>query len=79
GYPAPRADRELLWGEERYALRPQLPVCLPAARLLALQSRVRDVHASSALLDYVQAWLHFSRESPLYQNGLSPRAGLALL
>lgn len=27
----------------------------------------------------MQSLLHFSRESPLYQNGLSPRAGLALL
>lgn len=66
-------------GEERYALLPQLPVCLPAEELLALQTRVRNIHASPALLDYVQALLHFSRESPLYQGGLSPRAGLALL
>jgi MoxR-like ATPase len=79
GYPDPRAERELLMGEERYALLPRLPVCLPAEELLTLQSRVRHVHASPALLDYVQALLHFSRESPLYQNGLSPRAGLALL
>jgi len=79
GYPDARAERELLMGEERYALLPQLPVCLPAEELLTLQSRVRDVHASPALLDYVQALLHFSRESPLYQGGLSPRAGLALL
>jgi MoxR-like ATPase len=34
---------------------------------------------SDALLDYLQALLGYSRRSPYYQNGLSPRAGLALL
>jgi MoxR-like ATPase len=31
------------------------------------------------LLDYLQALLGYSRSAPHYQNGLSPRAGLALL
>jgi MoxR-like ATPase len=37
------------------------------------------VHVSAALLDYLQALLEFTRRSPLYDCGLSPRAGLALL
>ena len=37
------------------------------------------MHAADALLDYLQALLAFSRRSPHFQYGLSPRAGLALL
>jgi MoxR-like ATPase len=48
-------------------------------QLAALQEGVRAVHVSAALLDYLQALLEFTRLSPLYDCGLSPRAGLALL
>jgi MoxR-like ATPase len=48
-------------------------------QLAALQEHVRTVHVSAALLDYLQALLEFTRHSPLYDCGLSPRAGLALL
>jgi MoxR-like ATPase len=47
--------------------------------LLEVQSQVDTVHVSDALLDYLQALLGYSRRAPHYQNGLSPRAGLALL
>src|SRR6266853_2101804 len=41
-----------------------------------LQENVRKVHASSALLDYLQDLLDASRQR--HSTGLSPRAGLAL-
>ena len=47
--------------------------------LLAAQEGTGQVHVSAPLLDYVQALLAFSREAPYFANGLSPRAGLALL
>ena len=47
--------------------------------MLELQHQVDGVHVSDALLDYLQALLEFTRQSPQYRNGLSPRAGLALL
>ena len=34
---------------------------------------------ADALLDYVQAVLEFTRKSPMFEFGLSPRGGLALL
>ena len=37
------------------------------------------IHASAALIDYVQALLARSRQHPGVRVGLSPRAGLALL
>lgn len=79
GYPDFRAERELLLGMDRYELLPHLPTCLPVEELLQLQAQVPTIHVSDALLDYVQALIRFSREAPIYQGGLSPRAGLALL
>lgn len=79
GYPDARAERELLLGEDRRHLLARLPVCLPKDRLLALQAEVRQIHASPALIDYVQALARYSREAAHYRHGLSPRAALGLL
>jgi MoxR-like ATPase len=79
GYPDYRAERELLQGQSRHSLIANLPVQLPAEQLQALQQAVTEVYASPALLDYCQALINYTRESPDYRYGLSPRAGLALL
>lgn len=79
GYPDSRSERALFKGEERHTLLEGLPVCLPADELRVLQGKVKAIHASDALLDYVQGLVRFSRESGYYELGLSPRAGLALL
>ena len=52
---------------------------LDAPRILALRQAVLGVHASDALLDYIQALVARSRKHPGLRVGLSPRAGLALL
>ena len=44
-----------------------------------MQASVRNVHASPALVDYIQALVEHTRRSPDYITGLSPRAALALL
>jgi MoxR-like ATPase len=49
------------------------------AELIEAQELVRAVRCSAPLLDYVQNLLTHSRRSPLFAEGLSPRAGLALL
>jgi MoxR-like ATPase len=49
------------------------------ADLVAAQASVRKVFVSNALLDYAQALLAHTRASGKYAEGLSPRAGLALL
>jgi MoxR-like ATPase len=79
GYPDSRSERALLKGEARQSLLERLPVCLDAAALGVLQEQVRKVFVSEATLDYLQALIRHTRESPDYQGGLSPRAGLALL
>lgn len=79
GYPNRTAERELLTGKKRNVLINDLEVKITPQQLTEIQQSVNDVHASSALLDYLQAILDFTRSSSEYPFGLSPRAGLALL
>ncbi|WP_286219964.1 AAA family ATPase [Marinobacter apostichopi] len=79
GYPDPRAERELLEGEDRKVMTDRLQAMLPQAELAELQSAVSRVKTSPALLDYVQRLLEQSRRMPGLLYGLSPRAGLGLV
>jgi MoxR-like ATPase len=79
GYPDRKAERSLLEGADRRDLIANLQPRLRPEQLIALQRQVLSVHASPALLDYVQALIEHSRRSPDFVAGLSPRAGLALL
>ncbi|MFO8142353.1 MAG: AAA family ATPase [Marinobacter sp.] len=79
GYPDPKAERELLEGEDRRALTDRLQAILPHDQLIALQAAVDNISASPALLDYLQRLLEQSRRMPGLLYGLSPRAGIGLL
>ncbi|RMJ06047.1 ATPase RavA [Marinobacter litoralis] len=79
GYPDPKAERELLEGEDRRALTARLEAILPQAELEQAQAAVEKVSTSPALLDYLQRLLEQSRRMPGLMYGLSPRAGLGLL
>lgn len=79
GYPSPQYERQLLIGQNRHHLIQTLAEQISPQQLQTLQDAVTGVHVSSALLDYCQAIISFTRESPEYHCGLSPRAGLALL
>ncbi len=79
GFPDRDAERELLKGEERRDMIEHITPVLDAGKLLTIQKQAASLHAADALLDYVQAILEFSRQSPVFEFGLSPRGGLALL
>jgi MoxR-like ATPase len=79
GYPDAAAERGLLSGVDRREIITKLSPQLEDVELLALQQRVKAVFVSPALLDYVQDILRHTRETARYMNGLSPRAGIALL
>ncbi len=79
GYPDFQAERALLAGQSRAGLIASLPALLPPGQMQQMQLAVAEVYASDALLDYCQALINFTRESPDYPCGLSPRGGLALL
>jgi len=79
GYPDAAAERELLRGSDRRHLIAQASAPLDQDQIRLLREAVLQVHASDALVDYVQALLTRSRQHAGVRVGLSPRAGLALL
>jgi MoxR-like ATPase len=79
GYPDRAAERELLAGADRREMLAQVKPCLSAGILLELQRQASAIHAAPALIDYVQAIAEFTRHSPDFEAGLSPRASLGLL
>ncbi len=79
GYPGEDAERTLLAGVDRRTLIAQAIPLLGSGDVLTLRDAAANVHASDALIAYVQALLARSRRHAGVRVGLSPRAGLALL
>jgi MoxR-like ATPase len=79
GYPDASAERALLMGDDRRAMLKQLNAVMQAEELLTAQQALRQIHTSPALIDYVQALAHASRQNGMFAEGMSPRAALALL
>ncbi|MHB8414330.1 MAG: AAA family ATPase [Acidiferrobacteraceae bacterium] len=79
GYTDRGAERILLLGDDRrLLLKAQAPLA-SSGKVLALRALASKVHASGALLDYVQDLLAATRSAPALAGGASPRAGLGLL
>jgi len=79
GYPDPGAERALLMGRDRRALLHDTQNLLNPDLMQLFQEQATAIHAADALIDYLQDLLSFSRTTPEFRNGLSPRAGLAML
>lgn len=79
GYPDAQAERQLLISNDRRDELKHLASCLNENELSKIQDQVQHITTSDALLDYVQALIAYTRDSGLFEYGLSPRAGLALL
>jgi MoxR-like ATPase len=79
GYPGRNAELELLRGEDRRRMLESLEPILTPPQLLELQQRVEEVKVSEAILEYLYRILEFTRNSEMFQVGLSTRAGLCLL
>ncbi|MDZ4350070.1 MAG: AAA family ATPase [Xanthomonadaceae bacterium] len=79
GYPDAESERQMLAGADRRDLIAQSPMRLSAEDVLALRESASRVHASPALIAYVQELMAESRRRTELRAGLSPRAGLALL
>lgn len=79
GYPDKQAERALLSGRDRRDLIQNLTPILTPDELHRLQREVESVTISDTLIDYLHDVLLYTRDSGAYQNGLSPRAGLATL
>ena len=79
GYPDRASERELLAGQDRRDAVQQLRPVMTPEQLIDAQHAVLAVHASPALLDYLQALIAATRSGAWFVEGLSPRAGIAVL
>jgi MoxR-like ATPase len=79
GYPDPKSERALLEGQDRRDLLAGLRPRMSPQELVEAQQSLRQIRTAPPLLDYVQNLLTQSRRTALFAEGLSPRAGLALL
>jgi MoxR-like ATPase len=79
GYPAASHERALLRGRDRRDLLAGLPSVLSPEVIVPLQRQITSLHASDALVDYVQAVVRASRDGSEFRAGLSTRAAISLL
>ncbi|MCJ0762707.1 AAA family ATPase [Variovorax terrae] len=79
GYPDRAAERELLNGNDRRDMVQALHGVLTPAELHVLQQQVLQVHAAEPLLNYVQDLIAATRSGRWFLQGLSPRAGIAVV
>jgi MoxR-like ATPase len=79
GYPDRAAERELLSGGDRRDMVHALRSSLTPGDLHELQQQVLQVHAAGPLLDYVQDLMAATRSGRWFLQGLSPRAGIAVV
>jgi len=79
GYPDRSSERALLAGSDRRVLLQALQPVVQPGELQQLQQQVLAVHAAPALLDYLQDLIAATRSGRWFVQGLSPRAGIAVL
>ncbi|MET0310527.1 MAG: AAA family ATPase [Burkholderiaceae bacterium] len=79
GYPDRAAERELLGGGDRRDMVESLQSVIGPVELQHLQQQVLQVHASEPLLNYMQDLIAATRSGRWFLQGLSPRAGIAVV
>jgi MoxR-like ATPase len=79
GYPDRASERALLAGEDRRHVIDRLGAVMSPAELMEAQAAVQRVTVSDQLLDYLQALIAATRSGQWFIDGLSPRAGIAIL
>ena len=79
GYPDREAERELLRGGDRRDMVDNLAAVLTSHDLVELQRQVQAVHASEPLINYLQDLMAATRSGRWFLQGLSPRAGIAIM
>ncbi|NMM10552.1 MAG: MoxR family ATPase [Polaromonas sp.] len=79
GYPDRDAERKLLNGIDRHEMVDNLRAVLTPLDLLELQQRVQQIHAAEPLLNYLQDLIAATRSGRWFFQGLSPRAGIAIM
>ncbi len=78
GYPDREAEKKILKGEGADQAMAEITCCMSQSDVIRVQEQIDRVHSSDIFLAYLQDLLGFTRRSPEFQIGLSPRAGLSL-
>ena len=78
GYPDAENERELITGADRRSMLEDIEAVTSPEALQELQRAAAQTAMSEPLVDYIQALVRQTRESPEIDIGLSPRAALAL-
>ncbi|MDJ0700643.1 MAG: AAA family ATPase [Woeseiaceae bacterium] len=78
GYPSADDERELITGADRREMLSSVQASASPEVLVQLQAAATKVHMSDPLVDYIQALVRQTRESPDIEIGLSPRGAQAL-
>ena len=78
GYPDREAEKKILKGEGADQAMEAINCCMSQSDVIRVQKQIDQVHSSDIFLEYLQDLLEFTRRSPEFQIGLSPRAGLSL-
>lgn len=79
GYPDRASEKKLLLGKGAQKALAAVNTTMRQDDVAHIQSQIETVHASDTFISYLQDIVEFSRSSPHFHIGLSPRAGLALL
>ena len=79
GYPDRASERALLAGTDRRDAITRLQPVMTPEELVVAQRAALALHVSDALLDYLQALIAATRSGRWFAEGLSPRAGIAVL
>jgi len=76
GYPSDAFEKELLLGKNKQS---DVATVFSSEEVAAMTKQVEQIHASDAIVDYLQTLLARTRDCGQFVNGLSPRAGLQWL
>ncbi len=79
GYPDRAAERGLLIGHDRRDMVQVMDRLMTPQDLQQMQQQVLHVHAAGPLLDYMQDLIAATRSGQWFLQGLSPRAGIAVI
>lgn len=79
GYPDRKAEMRLLKSGDTSKAADSFEPLMDTDRVIKIQEMIDNVFISDALIEYVQDILVYTRKSPSFYTGLSPRAGLSII
>jgi MoxR-like ATPase len=78
GYPDRAAEKTILKSGGTHKELSEVKPCMTKNEVLEIQEKVSRVHLSDHFIEYLQDLIDYTRKSPHFHAGLSPRAGIAL-